>query len=87
MTVHMMSIVISDVDLRVRAGTEEGDNLKAIGVAQGDFLGTILFMLSLGYIPISATTCGNVQSLKTVHIIPFKDTLAIKYMAGTHFRL
>ena len=87
MTVHMMFIVINDVDLRVRAGTEEEDNMKTMGVAQGDFLGTILFMLSLGYILISATTCGNVQSQKNVHIIPFKDTVAIKCMVVTHFRL
>ena len=45
---HMMSLLIKDVNLRVKVGSEKGENIKTeIGIAQGDCLSAILFIFYL----------------------------------------
>ena len=45
---HMMSLLIKDVNLRVKVGKEKGENIKTeIGIAQGDCLSAVLFIFYL----------------------------------------
>ena len=45
---HMMSLLIKDVNLRVKVGKEKGENIKIeIGIAQGDCLSAVLFIFYL----------------------------------------
>ena len=44
----MMSLLIKDVNLRVKVGKEKGENIKTeIGIAQGDCLSAVLFIFYL----------------------------------------
>ena len=45
---HMMSLLVKDVTLRVKVGKEKGENIKTeIGIAQGDCLSTVLIIFYL----------------------------------------
>ena len=45
---HMMSLLVKDVTLRVKVGKEKGENIKTeIGIAQGDCLSTALVIFYL----------------------------------------
>ena len=45
---HMMALLIKDVNLRVKVGKEKGEKIKTeIGIAQGDCLSAVLFIFYL----------------------------------------
>ena len=69
---HMMAVLISDVVLTVKVGTELGEQIKTkVGIAQGDCLSAVLFIFYLDksltpnrecieHNYVSVERCGNI---------------------------
>ena len=74
---HMLSIIILDVRLKVRVGDQEGEEIIIeVGIAQGDCLGAILFILYL------AITLNNLlsfpQNIMTIPTMCHRRTILIQ---------